>query len=588
METPKFRPGNSFACALGVLAAHLVLFASLATLLVLTLRDSGFAASPTVKSSLLDSFGMDWEILWQTVPPFLISLFALYRNSAVDNAAYHITHVYIKNAGNAAPSDRPSNRSKQEERASLLGEPSDKRIFNYLEKWSLTRGLHAYRNGDFNLMTGFILGAIVTFILQPLMGSLIKEQESLFSRNVTTYRPVIFDGRKLGDLKPYEWNLILGSVIAEDLHNGKPSPWTNGTHAFRPFDLRTQPPDGGTLAAPSTAHTAHLSCERVTDVVLQLDDLGMKGGPVRVNITATDRNCSIVYDFNIIPANRPLVSQAFQQTACGYGNSISRVLILTATASASASGNETIARLDDTTLTSCITAYSSTDGELVVSWGNGTATATSGSRPSAADPEVPPTFVSFSHAAPVMPKKDFLQESFEGDLLGIREVQYGSPEDKVANTEFADFVMAVAAGLLAATSGSGSDLASGPGGNAGGYDTLTFFSSDAARTVIRAPDVLLRAMPLAFASIYRVAVAKVAMVPATAADAQRTIVAGRLETTETRLWVRYWLVAVAMAYLVLSAGSGIWLTRWWGWTVGFDVGAGEQGGIEDQKVTNIA
>ncbi|KAK3347100.1 hypothetical protein B0T25DRAFT_613967 [Lasiosphaeria hispida] len=563
METPKSRPGNSLACALGVLSAHLAIFAALTILLVLTLRNNGFARSPTAKSSLLDSFGMDWEILWQTVPPFLISLFALYRNSEVDNAAYHITHVCIKKADGAALSDRPSNGSKKEERTSLLDEPPDKRIFNYLEKWSLTRGWHAYRNGDINLMTGFIFSALVTFILQPLMGSLIKEQESAFVRSVMTYRPVVFDGRKLGDLKPYEWNLVLGSVMAEDLHNGKLSPWTNGTHAFRPLDPRMKLPDGGTLVAPSTAHTAHLSCERVTDVVLQLDDLGMEGDSVRVDITATDRNCSIAYDFIIIPTNRPLVSQAFQQTGCGLGNSLSRVLVFTATASM----EESTPRLDDATLTSCIAAYSSTDGELAVSWANGTATTSS--RPSAG-PEVSPTFVSFSDAEPVMPTKDFRQEAFEGDLLGIREVQYGSTQDKVANTEFADLVMAVAAGLLA---GSGPDT---PGTGANASDgTPTFFSSDAARSVIRAPDVLLRAMPLAFASIYRVAVARVGMVPVPAADVQGgAAVTGRLETAETRLWVRYWLVAVTMAYLVSSAGSGIWLTKWWGWTVGFDAPVG--------------
>jgi len=61
------------------------------------------------------------------------------------------------------------------------------------------------------------------------------------------------------------------------------------------------------------------------------------------------------------------------------------------------------------------------------------------------------------------------------------------------------------------------------------------------------------------------------MVPAaattTAGDGVAAEVTGRLETIEMRLWVRYWLVAVTGVYLVLSAGSSVWLRRWWGWKI---------------------
>jgi hypothetical protein len=47
-----------------------------------------------------------------------------------------------------------------------------------------------------------------------------------------------------------------------------------------------------------------------------------------------------------------------------------------------------------------------------------------------------------------MSKTDFVPEAFEADLLGIRGVQEGTTQDQVASTEFAGFVMAVAAGWL--------------------------------------------------------------------------------------------------------------------------------------------
>jgi hypothetical protein len=72
-------------------------------------------------------------------------------------------------------------------------------------------------------------------------------------------------------------------------------------------------------------------------------------------------------------------------------------------------------QLRDPTLISCITAYNATNGDLTVSWANGTATT-----PSATKPQ--PTVVSLLAVNPVISKTDFVHEAFEADLLGIRGV----------------------------------------------------------------------------------------------------------------------------------------------------------------------
>jgi len=97
---------------------------------ILTVSRNGFAMSPTAKNSVLDPFGMEWVILWQSGSPFIISLFAFCRNWVVDEAVYHITRVDIENNSNSAPSNRLERSSANEEKASLLGTTFDKRSFS--------------------------------------------------------------------------------------------------------------------------------------------------------------------------------------------------------------------------------------------------------------------------------------------------------------------------------------------------------------------------------------------------------------------------------------------------------------------------
>jgi hypothetical protein len=427
---------------------------------------------------------------------------------------------------------------------------------DYLEKLMFLRAWYAFINTDLNVMAGLIFDNFAT-ILVPLMSSLIKEQESTFVRDTATYQALDFYGNELANIQPSQWNLILGSVTAEDLHTGEANPWTNKTHAFRPFDPQIGFSGQGTLTAPSTAYAAHLSCEKVTGVIFQLDDLGVKDGFFRANLTATDRNCAVDYAFTISPTNRPLLFQAFHQTACGLDNSLTRILLLTATSSGKATP-----QLHNPTLISCITAYSTTSGNLTVSWANGTAAKTSSTKPQ-------PAVLSFLTVNPVIPKKSFVHESFEADLLGIRKVQHSTTQDQVANTEFADFVMAIAAGLLPLSDANTTATSSAHAASTASSNNLGTTNA-MALAIIHNPEVLLRAIPVAFASIYRVAAARTGMVPAN----EPVVVVGRLETTETRLWIRYWLMAFTVTFLLFSAVSTICLTRWWGW--GLKLSACEQ------------
>jgi hypothetical protein len=561
----KPRPGISSLGLLGVFAAHLTFFIALVILLALTYQNNGFVSSPTTKSTILEKVGMDWSVIWVSLPTLLLLLLALCRNWEVDKVVYHVSQTHIRRFGE--PQKIPGTR---EERVSLLGKCAtdanlaDGRMFSetppentidranisaqdYLSRITITRSWSAYRNKDFNLMTALFLSSFMTIILQPLMGSLIKDQQSIFVKDVVTYLPLTFRGDEFYDLRPELWTMILGTATAETLYGGQVTPWTNQTHAFRPLDPQADFSDRGTLTATSKAYAAHLSCAKVTDIMVEFDTRGsINNNVTRVNITATDRGCDIFYIFDVNPSLRPFVLETFQQTACGLSNSISRVLMLATTATQNAT-----VPLNDMILISCVVAYSATDGNLTVSWAAGTSPiqgATAGNSTKAS-----PTFVSFYETEPVVPKKDFIEESFEGDLLSIFQLQYGANSAPAFNSQFGSFVADVATSMLSS--------------NLGDNNTAIDTSKDSAREIIRSPDVLFKALPLAFVSVYRVAVARAGMIPVRAETAKDTAVIGRLETLENRLWVRYWVVGLLMGYLAVSAASCLWLTRWWGWTI---------------------
>jgi hypothetical protein len=117
------RPGISCKSLFGVLVAHAVLFIALIVLFVCSICYNGFVKSPNAKSVFLDSLGKDWDLLWQSVPPAIMSLFAFCRNWVTGEVIYHITRADIERTTNAGISNQPVRNRGDEESASLLGTP---------------------------------------------------------------------------------------------------------------------------------------------------------------------------------------------------------------------------------------------------------------------------------------------------------------------------------------------------------------------------------------------------------------------------------------------------------------------------------
>ncbi|KAK1827945.1 hypothetical protein QBC39DRAFT_266085, partial [Podospora conica] len=399
-----------------------------------------------------------------------------------------------------------------------------------------------------------LLSLLVTFILQPLVASLIALYPSTFTTSLPLHHPSDFNPSRLASLPPATWSLISDSATAETLHTGAPTPWTNATHAFLPFSLppSSSPAAGGknnTLTAPSTAYSAHLSCLPLppSAFTLSLDDLGTKDGFYHATLAASDRNCSIQHAFVWAPVLRPRVVEAFHQGACGLANGITRLVLLAVESevtnrTGAFGGTVGVTRA---AVVACVSGYLATPGEVAVSWAGG------------GDEEAPSVvgFVADAEARTVKPIKSFDHERFETTLLGLEERQTEGREEQVAWTWFAQFAMGIA------------DKRSGNG-------------SVTADEMVRDPGIFQEVLPLAFAAVYRVAVARGGLVAVSGDGGE--LVMGRLETVETRLWVRYWLVALLAAYLGISAGSSLWLWKgWWGWELQVgekkDIPHGQQG-----------
>ncbi|KAL2135483.1 hypothetical protein VTI74DRAFT_8342 [Chaetomium olivicolor] len=563
-----------------VLAAHLLLLAAVVTLMGLTHQLNGFVEIKTKEDPFLKSVGQDLSFVWSSLPPLILQFFTLARNWTADEAAFrepfaelgrtdcHDDDTRTNTSTQPSSQPTPSQPSTQPESTTppsqppsqstvqtandttspLLGHrtPSPNAHLTLLLDYRATnitlRWLAALRNGHLHLALASFLSLVFLVFVTPFSAALINDADVSFNSTVpmrSSFRLV-----ETFPLMTTDWTSILEAAISEDVYKAARTPWTNGTHAFQPFEpdvelKRGSLGEGGegekavVVTARSRAFDVRLSCVAlefasgngaagdgsVTASFESYDNETVYGG--QVTVKATDRGCYIERRFSISATARPVVVEVAAQGGCeGAKEYPTRIMFLTGEYDQTASS-----RLGKLAVKSCIPVYETTEGELTVTWGNGTGNGLS-------------SIVHFKALSRTMPGKFTYGTSFEEGVIEVKEAGYAGVT-LASPSMFGRLVVERAAEILGRN---GKPVAS---------------DGDKIPVAVANPDVIPEAMQLALASTYRISVARLGF--QRRAQIEPGFGEGIVQTPQKRLFVRDWMGGCVIAFTLLSAGSTVLL-----------------------------
>ncbi|GAB1312103.1 hypothetical protein MFIFM68171_02313 [Madurella fahalii] len=497
-----------------VLVAHLILLGATAALWVLTSSLNGFVEITNKDDRFLDSLGQDWSVVWESLPPLILQFFTLVRNWPADEAAFREPFAEL---------GRTDVRRRANARATVLLDYRDKNI--------LLRWYYALRNRHYHLGLALFLSVVFLVFITPFSAALIKEEDVVFNSTILMRTGFEFFEAALVP-SHHDWTAELQLAISEDVHGAEKTRWTNGTHAFQPLspDTAAYGTVGARLTAVSHALAVRQACVVLSesDFSVVFDDLSDPDNAAgQVTLKANDRNCYIERRFTIGAVMRPRVVEVISEAGCASQPTYrTRIVILTAEHNPQAE-----AQLGKLTITSCIPLYEQTAGDLTVEWSN----TTQGSSPA-------PRIVSFQATEPTVRQEPIYAPTFEREVIDVEE-SGAQVFTQAVPSMFGRLVVARATQILTRDG----RLTEGAEG-------------DSAAHVIDNPDVLPEAIQVAFASVYRIAVVRLAF--RATADIPPGFTEGLLQRPQTRLFARPWFAGCLVGFTLLSLASTTWLVVW--------------------------
>ena len=505
---------------------HVLLLVAIGSLLAISRRDSGFVTlNDGVMESLVRSLGIgaDLSVVWTTVPSIIVQAFVFFRNSTADDAAARQLLTQLKSASGATQR-RPAQGLRQTCRDAIMGYPpsglqdgrvallQDYRHMNPADCWVST-----IRNRHWHLSAALGLSFVSKALLVPLAAALITAQTVLYTApSQVSYMARFnlsdaFAGR-FGD----EWNQVLNSAAAELLRGGRAEPWTSGIYALQPIQLLGHDaPTAAKVSATSIAYAETLDCN-----VLERNDYHVTyiGRPAEAEATLAieDRGCSFNRSMTLNTRRRTIHFQASRFDPCPDPSNPSRVFFAAAT-----SVNDTIPRIDQINIFSCVPVYTTTKGILTASWSrNGTA--------------LGPETINFTpNEPPVLAAPRF------ANVSDIALLTASTLVNSVANNAFGMLIVDIAASAFSSA----------------------WSADERYRAALLDADLLHRTIRSTVSTVYRTAVARIGFQPtlARAQPSEGNVVDAVLEAPSTRLLVRPWVAAVLLTTVVLSLVSTAWL-----------------------------
>ncbi|KAF2679536.1 hypothetical protein K458DRAFT_313934 [Lentithecium fluviatile CBS 122367] len=366
------------------------------------------------------------------------------------------------------------------------GAPAAKSVLlDYLAVPLLWRWWTASKNKHFLVGACSFLTLVMSIVVSALSARLFAVKTVVTGADIPVLFNTTFDAAALN--ASINWVPVLDTVSAINVYHGNALPWTDEQYAFQPYLVQGSVVTGSNVTASTNAYSAYLNCSVLSDFRLEFNDPKLK-------MTASDRGCDIAQDFDVSESQQ-VYFKTSSEIGCSAAAWYSRLVFTAATYS-----SDSPTRVNATTVLSCITSYRVTTGDLVTTAPRNSMTTS-------------PTVTSFQpwtldNARPT------LWRVFEQNI--ISPATLNAQQTIWSTSAFGTLVLYLAQQL-------------------GGNQYLS-------------PDVLQRAVPEVFSSVYLTAVAKHAFVPLRVP----TEITGEMSQLTQRLFTVYWVAYVIIVILLLS------------------------------------
>ncbi|KAK4100618.1 hypothetical protein N658DRAFT_91095 [Parathielavia hyrcaniae] len=319
--TKEWRPeALRWYCLLPFAVLDLSVMVTIVFLAAKSRRENGFATVPDQTAGTSGqnepvmgflSISLDLGILWTVLPSAVLQLLSISWNAIARSLAARQPYVDLADARGAAAA------------SSVL--------LDYQCTPTPWRWLRALRLGHTTVGLATLMGLILQYIATPFAAR-------LFTTEAANARVAIVQGEN-------------------------PVPWANDEFAFRPFSA-TAPREGSYyMAANTTAYSAYVNCEVISDYTMSLErqepESGDAGGVVRV--AATDRGCEFSDEFRVSGVGSNIFFITGQRLDCSQAAHYSRFFF---TAGQYAPASPYL--LSNISVISCATDYQAVNGTLEV------------------------------------------------------------------------------------------------------------------------------------------------------------------------------------------------------------------------------
>jgi hypothetical protein len=359
-------------------------------------------------------------------------------------------------------------------------------LLDYLTVPILWRWWTASKNKHFLVGVCSFLTLVMSIVVSALSARLFAVKTVVTGADISVLFDTTFDASAIN--ASVDWVPVLDTVSAINIYHGNALSWTDGFYAFQPYTVQGPTVAGSNVTASTKAYSAYLNCSVLSDFDLEFDD-------PKLSMTANDRGCEIAQDFDISDSQQ-MYFKTSSEISCSAAAWYSRLVFTAASYS-----SDSPTRVNETTVLSCITNYRVTTGKLVTTvTGHDLATS--------------PTVASF-HAEAFDDTRPTLWRVFEQNI--ISPATLNAQQTTWSTSAFGTLVLYSAQQL-------------------GGNQYLS-------------PDVLQRAVPEVFSSVYLTAVARHAFVPLEVPIE----ITGEMSQLTQRLFTVYWVAYIIIAILLLSA-----------------------------------